>query len=114
VAGSGTRSTSWRREFTSRSMGSRFARSGIPKTARHTTQEILVRMVTHLGSFRAERRFMTWAYRVVANYLRTCRRSRVEEQRYTFERFGEGVAMPIAPMQVWREQSVNNLHPNTR
>jgi len=60
-----------------------------PEDARDATQEILIRIITHLGSFRGESQFMTWAYRVAANYLRTCRRSRVEEQRYTFARFGE-------------------------
>jgi RNA polymerase sigma factor (sigma-70 family) len=70
-----------------------------PEDARDATQEILVRIVTHLGSFRGESRFMTWAYRVAANYLRTCRRSRVEEQRYTFDRFGQELDENLAETQ---------------
>jgi RNA polymerase sigma factor (sigma-70 family) len=37
--------------------------------AEDATQEILLRVVTHLGSFRAESRLLTWVYRVAANHL---------------------------------------------
>lgn len=60
-----------------------------PDDARDATQEILIRITTHLSSFRGQSRFMTWAYRVASNYLMTCRQSRVEQQRYTFQRFGD-------------------------
>jgi RNA polymerase sigma factor (sigma-70 family) len=69
-----------------------------PEDARDATQEILIRIVTRLGSFRGESALLTWVYRVAANYLLTARRSRVEEQRLTFEAFGadleEGLAEP--------------------
>jgi len=58
-----------------------------PEDARDATQEILIRVITHLGSFRGESRLLTWVYRVAANYLRDARKSRLEEQQYTFERF---------------------------
>jgi RNA polymerase sigma factor (sigma-70 family) len=58
-----------------------------PEDARDATQEILIRIFTHLGSFRADSRFLTWAYRVAANYLISARQSRVEAQGLTFERF---------------------------
>ena len=60
-----------------------------PEDARDVTQEILVRIVTRLGTFRGESSFMTWAHRVAANHLLTARKGRLEQQRYTFERFGE-------------------------
>ncbi len=56
--------------------------------ARDATQEILVRIVARLGTFRGASSFATWAYRVATNYLLTVRKSRLEERRYTFERFG--------------------------
>src|SRR5258708_32569903 len=59
-----------------------------PEDARDATQEILVRIVTRLGSFRGESSFSTWTHRVAANYLLTVRKSRLEKQAYTFERFG--------------------------
>jgi RNA polymerase sigma factor (sigma-70 family) len=60
-----------------------------PEDAQDATQEILIRIVTHLGTFRGESGFITWAYRVAANYLLTARKGRIEAQGYTFARFGE-------------------------
>jgi len=69
--------------------------------ARDATQEILIRIVTRLGTFRGASSFATWVYRVAANYLLTARKSRLEEQRYTFPRFGaeldEGLSDEGAP-----------------
>ena len=58
-----------------------------PEDARDATQEILIRVITHLGSFRGDSRFMTWVFRIAANYLITARQSRVEAQSYTLDRF---------------------------
>ncbi len=50
--------------------------------ARDATQEILVRLVTKLDSFRGESRFRTWAYRVAAhallNYRTSLRRPEID------------------------------------
>jgi RNA polymerase sigma factor (sigma-70 family) len=58
-----------------------------PEDARDATQEILIRVITGLAGFRGESAFPTWVYRVAANYLLSARRSRLEEQRLTFEAF---------------------------
>ena len=58
-----------------------------PEDARDATQEILIRIITHLGDFQRQSAFMTWAYRVAANYLSTMRKGRLEQQGYTFVRF---------------------------
>src|SRR5688572_27185757 len=47
-----------------------------PADAEDATQEILVRVVTHLGGFRGESAFTTWVYRVAVNYLLTTRKRR--------------------------------------
>jgi len=60
-----------------------------PEDARDATQDILIRIVTRLGTFRGASSFMTWAHRVAANYLLNARKSRLEQQAYTFARFGE-------------------------
>lgn len=57
------------------------------ENAADATQDILVRIVTRLGSFRGDSRFMTWVYRIAANHLLTVRASRIEAAGYTFERF---------------------------
>ncbi len=59
-----------------------------PEDARDATQEILVKVVTRLSGFRGESAITTWVYRVAANHLLSFRRSRLEEQHYTFDRFG--------------------------
>jgi len=59
-----------------------------PEDARDASQEILIRVMTHLGDFRGESAFGTWVYRVAANYLLDVRKSRLEAREYSFESFG--------------------------
>ena len=40
-----------------------------PSDAKDATQEILIRVVTHLGSFEHHSKFSTWVYRIATNYL---------------------------------------------
>ncbi len=56
-----------------------------------------MRIVTHLGSFRGESAFATWAYRVAANYLLTTRKRRAEREEPTFARFAEQLDEGLAP-----------------
>jgi RNA polymerase sigma factor (sigma-70 family) len=69
-----------------------------PEDAREATQEILIRVIKNLGSFRGESRLLTWVFRVSANYLISARQSRIESQGYTFDRFAnelhDGLADP--------------------
>src|SRR5439155_22091483 len=58
-----------------------------PEDAKDATQEILLRIVTHLATFRGKSRFLTWAYRV--DHLLTWRKGRIEGQGFTFESFGK-------------------------
>src|SRR5215211_5416379 len=67
-----------------------------PADAEDATQEILIRIVTHLGSFRGESAFGTWSYRVAANYLLTTRKRRAEREELTFERFAEQLDAGLA------------------
>src|SRR5687767_10794550 len=55
--------------------------------AEDACQEILVRLVTRLSTFRGESRFSTWLYRVAVRHLIDFRRSRVEGAVPTFEAF---------------------------
>ena len=68
-----------------------------PADAEDATQEILVRVVTHLGSFRGESAFHTWVYRVAANYLLTTRKRRAEREELTFARFAEQLDAGLGP-----------------
>jgi RNA polymerase sigma factor (sigma-70 family) len=60
-----------------------------PEDAKDATQDILIRVVTHLVDYRGESAFSTWVYRIAANTLISIRRGRIESQGLTFERFGE-------------------------
>jgi len=60
---------------------------GSPPDAEDAAQEILVKVVTHLESFRGESAFTTWVYRVAANHLLTTRKRLAENQALSFEDF---------------------------
>jgi RNA polymerase sigma factor (sigma-70 family) len=75
-----------------------------PEDARDASQEILVRVVTHLSSFRGNSRLLTWVYRIAANYLISVRRSRVEAQGLTFEQFASDLADGLSDASAGREE----------
>lgn len=81
-----------------------------PEDARDATQESLIRIVTRLESFHGESRFTTWAYRVAANHLLNCRQSRVEMQRYSFERFGAELDEGLSDVPVETEWPADHRH----
>lgn len=56
--------------------------------AEDATQEILVKIVTHLSSFEGKSRFRTWAYRIAINHLLNVRKSEMERQGVTFTDLG--------------------------
>lgn len=57
--------------------------------AEDATQEILVRIVTHLAQFDFRSKLKTWAYRVAVNSILDAKKSAVERLHLSFERFGE-------------------------
>jgi len=54
------------------------------EVAEDATQEILLKAVTHLGSFEGRSKFSTWLYRIAVNHLLNVRKSEMEESRMTF------------------------------
>lgn len=42
-----------------------------PEDAKDATQEILIKVITHLSTFNHKSQFKTWVYRVATNYLLT-------------------------------------------
>lgn len=63
-----------------------------PADAEDATQEILIKVITHLSAFRGEAAFSTWVYRIAANHLLTTRRRRAERSAASFEAFAEDLA----------------------
>jgi RNA polymerase sigma factor (sigma-70 family) len=62
-----------------------------PAEAEDLTQEILVKLVTALSSYRGESAFRTWTYRIAANHLLDARRGRVEETITGFDCYGRAL-----------------------
>jgi RNA polymerase sigma factor (sigma-70 family) len=58
-----------------------------PEDAEDATQEILIRVMTRLETFRGESAFRTWVFRVASNRLLTIRAKRAERQAMSFEEF---------------------------
>ena len=69
---------------------------GYPEDADDASQEILVKVITHLDSFRGESSFTTWAYRVAANHLLTTRKRLAENQAMSFEDYEALLEMAVA------------------
>jgi RNA polymerase sigma factor (sigma-70 family) len=64
--------------------------------AEDATQEILVRIVTHLSQFDFRSKLKTWAYRVAVNYILDVKKSAVERLQLSFEQFAEGLTTGLS------------------
>jgi RNA polymerase sigma factor (sigma-70 family) len=62
-----------------------------PQDAEEVTQEVLVKVITRLGTFRGESRFRTWLYRIVANHVLNMRRRDSEAAAPTFDAYGAAI-----------------------
>lgn len=72
-----------------------------PSDAEDAMQEILVKVITHLGGFREQSAFTTWVYRVAANHLLTMRKSLAERRGNSFEESALQIDRALAGE--WRE-----------
>jgi RNA polymerase sigma factor (sigma-70 family) len=69
----------------------------LPADAEDATQEILIRVLTRLASWRGEARLLTWAYRIGVNYLLNLRRKTPQEaQQLSLDEFGANLADGLA------------------
>ncbi|OUS00895.1 hypothetical protein A9Q86_09090 [Flavobacteriales bacterium 33_180_T64] len=55
------------------------------------TQEVLIKIVTKLDSFKQKSTFKTWVYRIVKNHFLNMKRGKYETNALTFEQFGQGI-----------------------
>ncbi len=76
---------------------------GRPADAEDASQEILIRLVTGLASFRGDSSFRTWVYRVATNQLLTTRKRIAEQHTESFEALGDfldkGIASQHPPVE---------------
>ncbi len=55
-----------------------------PEDAEDATQDILIKVITHLSTFNQRSSFKTWAYRIAINYLITFKGKRTNNFRVSF------------------------------
>lgn len=67
-----------------------------PEDAADATQDILLKVITHLATFRGDSALRTWVYRIAVNHLLNVRKSRVEREELTFSVFGEQLAVSLS------------------
>lgn len=64
---------------------------GSTHDAEDAAQEIIVRVITQLSTFRKESSFSTWVYRIATNYLINCKKSMFGKRPLSFEFFGADI-----------------------
>lgn len=62
-----------------------------PHDAEEVTQEVLVKVITKLSTFKGESKFRTWLYRIAANHVLNMKRQRAETQVTTFAAYGTAI-----------------------
>ena len=60
-----------------------------PQDAQDATQEILIKIITHLTGFRFEGPFLAWVMRIAANHLRTVRKKKNKRLQLTMKKAQE-------------------------
>lgn len=60
--------------------------------AEDATQDILLKMITHLASFRGESSFSTWVFSIAMNHLRNYKKHMFAQYPLSFEYYGNDIA----------------------
>lgn len=59
--------------------------------AEDATQDILLKMITHLSSFRGDSAFTTWVFSIAVNHLKTYRKHMFAHYPLSFEYYGNDI-----------------------
>jgi RNA polymerase sigma factor (sigma-70 family) len=82
---------------------------GHPEDAKDASQEILVRLVTNLGSFESRSQFMTWAYTVAIRQLTRTRKRQVESSVKDAKTFAAFLDRGLADRDFTAEEAESRL-----
>lgn len=59
--------------------------------AEDATQDILLKIITHLSSFKGKSAFSTWVFRIAANHLKSYRKHMFAKFPFSFEFYGDDI-----------------------
>lgn len=62
-----------------------------PQDAEEVTQEVLVKVITKLSTFKGESKFRTWLYRIATNHVLNMKRRGAETHEMTFADYGAAI-----------------------
>src|SRR5438874_8696291 len=62
-----------------------------PQDAEEVTQEVLVKVITKLSTFKGQSKFRTWLYRIAANHVLNMKRRNAETKVTTFAGYGAAI-----------------------
>lgn len=65
--------------------------------AQDATQEIIIKIITQLSTFRKECAFTTWVYRMATNYLINYKKSMFAQRPLSFEFYGQDIEAGFLP-----------------
>ena len=63
----------------------------LPQDAEEVTQEVLIKAITGLGTFKRESKFRTWLYRIAVNHVLNMRRRGGEVEKQTFSSYADAI-----------------------
>jgi len=62
---------------------------GYASDAEDATQEVLIKIITHLSDFKGNSRFTTWSYKIAVNHLLNLKKYKARERNITFDYWEE-------------------------
>jgi RNA polymerase sigma factor (sigma-70 family) len=62
-----------------------------PQDAEEVTQEVLIKVITKLSTFKGQSKFRTWLYRIAANHVLNMKRRSAEHSVTTFADYGAAI-----------------------
>ncbi|MFA5984257.1 MAG: sigma-70 family RNA polymerase sigma factor [Methylococcaceae bacterium] len=80
-----------------------------PTDAEDVTQEVLIKIMIKLDSFRGDASLRTWAYRITVNHILDRRKSRVEELGLDFDMFGQDLAHGLSESSETEQELVQEV-----
>lgn len=70
---------------------------GTPHDAEDAVQEIMIKIMTKLSTFRKESSFSTWVYRIATNYLINCKKSMFANNTLSWDFYAEDINAGFIP-----------------